>query len=131
MITKILAALFGIMLFKITLDVVKKRRSFKVSLGDGENNEITNVASAHNNFTQYVPMLLILFYLNEISGMLSNLVLIPLAIIIFIGRVLHYKALTSEKMNFSLRVKGMKLTLFPLMVMSLALIISEVIKLIR
>lgn len=131
MITKFLAASFGIMLFKITLDVVKKRKALGISLGNGENNELTNFTSAHNNFTQYTPILIILFYLNEISGLLSNLVLIPLALIILIGRVLHYKALTSTEMNFSLRVKGMKLTLFPIMIMSLSLIVSEILKVLK
>ena len=128
MITTILASTLGIFFFKITLDVVKKRQSLKISLGNGENEELANYTSAHSNFAQYVPMLIILFYLNETSGFLSDLVLIPLAILIIVGRVFHYRALTSQEMNFNLRVKGMKLTLFPMMIMSISLIVIQVLK---
>ena len=128
MITTILTALLAIFYFLISVQVISNRKRLQVSLGNGEDNEILKYTSAHNNFASYAPMLIILFYFNETSGLISNLVLIPLALMILTGRIFHYKGLTAKSMNFSLRVKGMKLTLFSLLVMAISLLVIEVYK---
>ena len=128
MITTLLTALLAIFYFLISVKVISCRKRLQVSLGNGEDNEILKYTSAHSNFASYTPILIILFYFNEVSGLISNFALIPLALMILTGRVFHYIGLTSESMNFSLRVKGMKLTLFPLLVMSISLIVIEIYK---
>lgn len=128
MVTSLLASFLTFLYLKITFEVIKNRRSQKVSLGSGENDEILKFTSAHSNFSAYVPLMLILFYLIESSNLISNMVLIPLALVIFIGRLLHYKGLTAKEMNFPLRVRGMKLTIFPMIVMSLLLIAINIYK---
>ena len=131
MITYFLAAAFGIVYYVTTLKVVKLRRKNKVSLGVGDNESLLAITSAHNNLTQYTPLLIVLFFLCESSGLISNIVLIPLALIIITGRVLHFKGMTQDKMNFSLRVKGMKLTLFPILAMSIMLVVTQLISLFK
>lgn len=128
MITTVLASILGALFFKMTLAVVNQRKSLKIALGSGEDETLLQYTSAHNNFSQYVPMLLILFYLNEINAFLPKPILFVVAILIVMGRVLHYRALTAKKMSFKLRVRGMQLTLFPMMAMSISLVVNEGLK---
>lgn len=124
MITSLYAGILGILYFKISFDTIKARRKHQVSLGHGNNNEITSIASAHHNFASYTVLLLLMTFLLEQSQAVPSLVIHLVAIGFTIGRILHYLALSGSKMNFKFRVIGMQLTLFPLMVLSILNIYS-------
>ena len=110
-------ALLGFLYFYMSLTVIKSRRSNKVALGSGENNEIIHLVSAHNNFASYVPLFLILLYLLETQG--TYQVLIHLLGLAFLaGRVFHFLSMKDKEQNFKHRVTGMKLTLWPLIISS-------------
>jgi len=118
MVTSLFAALLGILYFNISLTTIKGRRSQKVSLGSGENNEILHLVSAHSNFSSYVPIFLILFYLLE-QTTLPSFILYILGGIFTLGRILHFISLKNKEKTFTKRVMGMRLTLMPLMICSL------------
>lgn len=118
MITSLYAGVLGLLLTFLSLDVIKARRANKISLGTGAANEIEAIVSAHANFAAYVPVLLILTYLAESSGRVSPWLLHPVALAFTIGRALHYQAFRGATMNFKLRVLGMQLTLWSLMLLS-------------
>lgn len=114
MITSLYASLLAILYFKISIDTVRARRRFKISLGTGENNELLKYVSAHSNFSAYTPMLLILTFLLETSEQFPPFVIYIIASVFTLGRLLHYLGMTAEKMNFKLRVPGMAMTFMSL-----------------
>lgn len=117
MITPIYAGLLGFLYFKISLDTIKARKREQVSLGTGKNDEIIAYVSAHSNFSSYVPLLLIGLFLLEQQSIPKTMLHIA-GVSILVGRILHYTALTTNPASFKNRVRGMKLTLFPLVVIS-------------
>lgn len=118
MITSLYAGLFGLLYMQITFDVIRHRRRHKVSIGFGKNKEVSQIVSAHANFSSFVPFAIILLYLLETSMALPQFLLHIFGLSIFLGRVLHYVAFRGQ-MNFRLRLFGMVLTIFPLIAMSL------------
>ncbi len=119
MITQLYAGILALILFFISMDTIKARRFHKVSIGLGPNNEIAPMASAHSNFIAYVPILLLLLFFAESSQLISKYIIHLGGLAISIGRIFHYMAFRSPKMNFKWRVTGMKLTLWPLIIFGL------------
>lgn len=119
MITQLYAGILALILLFISMDTIKARRFHKVSIGLGPNNEIATMASAHSNFISYVPILLLLLFFAESSQLISKYIIHLGGLTISIGRILHYMAFRSPKMNFKWRVIGMKLTLWPLIILGL------------
>lgn len=127
MITGLIAACLGILYIKMSFDVIKLRRSLKISYGVGENNEIIGPVSAHSNFSAYAPLLLILLYLVEQVSFMPKLLVFIIGFMFLLGRTLHYRGVSGKKTNFKLRVRGMMLTFMP-MVMMIIILISNFIK---
>lgn len=123
MITSLYAGLFGLLYIQITNNVISERRRHKVSVGYGKNNEISHIASAHANFSSFVPFALIMLYLIEQNLALPSIIIHILGFAVLLGRLLHYLAFKGE-MNFKLRIAGMILTIFPLIILSLLNIYS-------
>jgi len=117
--TSLYAALLGFLFFKISIDTITARRRNKLSLGIGENKEIASIVAAHSNFSSYVPIFLILFYLLESSGNLNVFVLHTVGVTFFLGRLFHFLAFRAKKMDFKLRVLGMHMTLWPIVALSI------------
>ena len=63
-----LAAFFGILGAVLTLRVILSRVRLKVVAGDGGNRDMAKVIRAHANFTEQVPLALVLFTLAELCG---------------------------------------------------------------
>ena len=115
MITSLYVGILGLIYFKISLDTIKGRRSSKISLGAGENNQILHLVSAHNNFSSYAPLFIICLFLLESQGF-NSMVLHLISIGFVVGRLLHYLSMKDKEMDFKLRVLGMQLTLWPLII---------------
>jgi uncharacterized membrane protein YecN with MAPEG domain len=118
MITGFYAGILGLLYFNMSLTTIKARRKHQVSLGPGQNDEIAPIVSAHGNFAAYVPLFLILLFIVETQGEWAIPLIHILAVLFLIGRFLHFKALTAEKMNFKFRKVGMHLTFWPLLTVS-------------
>lgn len=65
--TALYAAILGLMQVSLTSYVVFGRWRYGVSLGDGGERDMRRRVRAHGNFTEIVPMSLILLYLAEQS----------------------------------------------------------------
>ena len=115
----------GFLLFLISLETIKGRRKHMISLGAGKNNEIEQLVAAHSNFTSYVPTLLILLYLAEVSGRTPSYILHLFGVPITVGRLCHFLAFKG-KMNFTIRKAGMYLTLWPLLILSIWILVTYV-----
>lgn len=110
MITGLYTAVLAFLQIVFTLNIVRLRRGNKVSLGDGGHDHILRKIRAHGNFTETVPLALILMILAELSG--SPLWCIHvLGLMLIAGRTLHYAGITTGKGYGSLRFYGMVLTL--------------------
>jgi uncharacterized membrane protein YecN with MAPEG domain len=86
------AGLLGLFYIVLSLLVVRARGSYKVSIGDGSDKPgaegLAILIRSHGNFSEYVPLALILLGGIEAAGASHTLCLI-LAAMLIIGRILH------------------------------------------
>lgn len=113
-VTPIYAGILTIMFIVLTSRVIGARRSARVMLGDGGDRHLLRRQRAHGNFTEYVPLALILMALAEMQGMPPYL-LHAIGIGLLLGRLTHAYALGCDPEPIRLRVLGMMLTLAALM----------------
>jgi uncharacterized membrane protein YecN with MAPEG domain len=99
------------------------RQAAKVSIGDGDNPLLIARMRAHANFTEYVPIALILMALLESGGADSRLLWI-LGIALVVGRLLHPFGMERPSPN-PFRITGIMLTYL----VTAALIVWALIKL--
>ncbi|MBS4052788.1 MAG: MAPEG family protein [Methylomonas sp.] len=117
MLSSIYAALLALFIVRLSLGVIKLRRTEKVRLGDGGVTALQNAIRAQGNATEYAPISLILLILLELNG--GHVLLIHLGgITILAGRVLHANGLLSENMRH--RILGMQLTIYGLIGLAIA-----------
>ncbi len=119
MITSLYTGLLGLLFFLISIETIKARRSQKISLGAGSNNEIQHLVAAHSNFSSYAGFFLVAFALVEYSRQFPMWLLHVFGVVFFLGRVLHFLSMRTSKMDFGKRTAGMLMTLFPLIFISL------------
>ena len=118
MITALYAGLLGLLYAKLSLDTIQARRKHRISLGVGPNGEIEQIVSAHGNFAAYASMLILQLGMLELCDKMPVYAIHAFGLTMALGRGLHYAAFRSNRMNFKLRVLGMHLTLWPLILMS-------------
>jgi len=109
MVSGVYAAVFALVQFFLTLNVVKLRWSKKVSLGDGDHDALTRSIRGHGNFIETVPIVLLLMLIAELSG--SPLWCIHvLGLLMVVSRVLHYVGVTTGTGHGKYRSYGMQMT---------------------
>ena len=115
MTSAIYAVLATFLLFWLTLQVIKQRRSHKIALGDGDIPELKGAIGAHENAVECIPIFLILLFVLEYND--GNLLLVhALGIVFIVGRFIHAHGLLNA--NLKHRVLGMHLTLWPLVTLA-------------
>ncbi len=93
----------------LSLNTIKKRRSNKVSIGDGDIEELKLAIAAQSNAIEYIPIALLLLFTLEYNQ--ANIYLVHLfGLSLTIGRIIHAKGLLA--LNMAQRVLGMKITIF-------------------
>ena len=108
-IVPVYTAIFGLMFVYLSICVIKQRRSAKVSIGDGDNPALRKSIAVHNNFSQYVPLALLLISfveLNHASAAITH----GLCACLLIGRVAHAYGLAQPVQMMKLRQIGVLLT---------------------
>jgi len=109
-VTPLFAAVAAFMLIWLSYRVVRQRRAKQISVGDANDRILLRAMRAQGNFVEYVPLTLLLMGLAELQGAPLWLVgLLGLALLA--GRLLHALGLSQEPDNFTLRVRGMYLTI--------------------
>lgn len=66
--TSLYAALLGLLVLYLAFRVVKLRRAQKVGLGDGGDEQVAHAMRVMANFTEYVPLAIILIGLLELNS---------------------------------------------------------------
>lgn len=117
-ITTLTTSILALLYVWLSLHVIKQRRVTKVSLGTGDQESLLKVVRAHGNFSEYVPLIIFLLAFSEANECYPVLLTI-LAMIIILGRTLHVFAFLYSKNHFKYRVHGMKMTITPIVILSL------------
>ncbi|HEY7752443.1 MAG TPA: MAPEG family protein [Steroidobacteraceae bacterium] len=63
------AALCGLLLIALSVQVVRARRRYRVGLGAGNDAGMEQAMRVQANFAEYVPLALVLLVLSELSGL--------------------------------------------------------------
>jgi uncharacterized protein len=126
--TSIYAGLCGLLMVWLATQVTKLRRANRVKLGDGGNFVLQSAIRAHGNFAEYMPIVLIMLFLLEYNGM-HYLVIHALGVTFLIGRWIHAQGLLKDNLRY--RVRGMSLTLYILIALSVANILQAVLHIVK
>lgn len=128
-ITATFAALFTIFYLFLSMRIGYLRGSpvmkliFKMDKKVTENKLERNVR-AHGNFSEYVPLFLILLFLAEYLKIIQFKYLIMLCIIFLYGRIAHAVCFAFFDYNPFLRISGMICTYLVLGILSILLLVS-------
>ncbi len=124
-IVPIYAAALGLILIALSVRVIRLRRRAKVAIGAGQDENLERAIRVQANFTEYVPMALLLLAFAEYSGTFPALLHI-LCTVLILGRLIHAIGVSREPEDYRLRVFGMACTLSVLALAALAAGISSI-----
>ncbi|MEM7215336.1 MAG: MAPEG family protein [Pseudomonadota bacterium] len=108
-ITTSVAIILGLWLVALSFRVIDTRRTSGVSLGDGEDKNLSRRIRAQANLAEYAPVSLILLFLAEAQGA-SSWMLVACSALLVIGRLAHGFALGFTEGNVPGRTGGMIMT---------------------
>lgn len=108
-ITGLYAGIAGLMLIGLAVWVIRQRVRARVGLFDGGDDTLGRIIRIHGNFTEYVPLALLLMALVEASAAPAG-ALHALGVGLIGGRVVHAAALFRSAGGSRLRVLGMAAT---------------------
>jgi hypothetical protein len=108
-IVPVYAALFAVMLVVLSLRVANTRRDIRAALGDGGDVMLRRRIRAQGNFTEYVPMALLLFTFVEMEAWPHWLVH-GLCLVLLAARLLHAYGVAQEPEYIPFRATGMATT---------------------
>lgn len=109
MITGLYAAFFALMQIALTRNIIRLRYANKISLGDGGIEPLQTAVRIHGNFTETVPMALILMGIAEFSGA-PFWAVHGLGAAMIVSRISHAYALSTPPGYGTFRIIGMGLT---------------------
>ena len=116
------AGLCGIIAMALSAIVVRRRFANRVDLGTGGNSAVEQAIRVHGNFSEYVPLILLLLLLLAMGGV-SAYWLHGLGIALIVARLLHAQGLLSSRGATPGRFLGINLTWIVLIVASIRAII--------
>ena len=87
-ITATTASLLTFVYVFLAFKVIALRRTEKIALGDGGVQKLQAAIRAHGNFSEYVPLSLVLMALLELDHFASTALMV-VALALVLGRVLH------------------------------------------
>jgi uncharacterized protein len=109
------AGILGLICLVLAVLVVRQRGKTKTGLGTGGHLALEQAIRVHANFVEYVPLILILLLLLELSG-LAPVWLHAMGIALVVGRVLHAWGLSGNPNESFGRAAGITLTWLTLLV---------------
>lgn len=113
------SGVLGMLLIYLSYNVAGSRKKFKVGIGDGENKDLARAIRVHANFTEYVPIALILLAVYEANQ--GHVMVTHIAgITLVIGRLLHAYGLGKTVRTSFGRLVGILLTWLVIVGLSIA-----------
>lgn len=115
-VTPLYAGLLALWFVVLSLRVVARRRGQSINLGDGGDSVMLRRIRAHGNFSEYVPLALVLILLLELGGTTPLWALHALGLMLLAGRLLHGYAFSFTGHAMMPRVLGTVLTFSTLLI---------------
>jgi uncharacterized protein len=104
--TALYAGLLAPLFIFLSFRVINHRRSAKVGLGDGKNDEMLRRMRVQANFAEYVPFALLLMALAE-SMQTPQWILHIAGVALLAGRLSHAYGVSQTPETFAFRIRGM------------------------
>lgn len=125
-ITALYAAILAVLFIGLSIRTLSLRRVHKIAVGDGNNPALLRAMRAHANFSEYVPMTLLLIYMFEqvAGGSSLSLLIHGLCLCLLMGRMSHAYGISQVTENYRYRVFGMALTFTALGGAALGLLVN-------
>ena len=110
LITAFFSSILALIFYKLSINVIRLRRKYKVSLGSSKKHkDLDQAIRAHGNLSEFLPIGLILLACLEVNH-LPKIVVFMCGLFFLIGRYLHASSFLKEEIDSSNRVLGMKIT---------------------
>jgi uncharacterized membrane protein YecN with MAPEG domain len=103
------AAALSLLFVFLSIRVIRVRRSLRIGIGDANNPTLLRAMRVHSNFSEYVPLSIILLFFLEWQNAHPAIVH-GLCAILVAGRFLHAYGVSQENEKFAFRVSGMLMT---------------------
>nr|WP_283108346.1 MAPEG family protein [Shewanella electrodiphila] len=121
-ITIFYASFLALFYIYLSLRIIGIRKEVRASIGDGGSNELNRAIRVHANFSEYVPLTLLLLYFLETHN--ANAIVVHfLAALLLIARVVHAYGVSQTEENLKFRVFGMFSTICVIAVSSIYLML--------
>ena len=117
-ITPLYAGLTGLLFLWLSIRVIARRRSARVSVGDGADKDLIKRIRTQANCAEYAPLALILIAMAELQGA-SGWVVHLLGLALLAGRIGHAVGFGRTPQIIPLRQMGMILTFAVLLLAAL------------
>lgn len=109
-VTPIYAGILAFLYLYLAFAVIRRRYRDRIPLGDGGNDSFLRTMRAHGNFSEYVPLALLLMVAAELGGAGAG-VLHAIGGLLLGGRTMHAGCFLFSRRNLRMRVAGMAMTL--------------------
>ena len=130
LITAFFSSILALIFYKLSINVIRLRRKYKVSLGSSKKyKDLDQAIRAHGNLSEFLPIGLILLACLEVNH-LPKIVVFMCGLFFLIGRYLHASSFLKEEIDSSNRVLGMKITHWSIILMAILNIITIVVRVI-
>ena len=129
-ITAFFSSILALIFYKLSINVIRLRRKYKVSLGSSKKHkDLEQAIRAHGNLSEFLPIGLILLACLEVNH-LPKIVVFLCGLFFLIGRYPHATSFLKEEINASNRVLGMKITHWSIILMAILNIITVIVRVI-
>ncbi len=115
--TGLYLSLLGLLYIVLAYRIIKLRYYFKTGIGDGGHKPLEQAIRVHANFSEYTPMVMLLFACAEMNGSHAFLLHVVGASF-FIGRIMHGIAITQTQGPSTFRTWGMMSSFVALVVLA-------------
>ncbi|MCH2056304.1 MAG: MAPEG family protein [Thalassotalea sp.] len=122
-ITGLYAGLLAILLVVLSFNVIRFRLKHRVGTGHGDVSELDKAIRIHGNFSEYMPIALVLLGVLELGG-LADTWLHAFGATLVVGRLLHAAGLSKTKGTSLPRLVGVLSTFIVLVIMGVMTIIQ-------
>ena len=104
------AAVLALIFVVLGLRTAGLRRSLRIAIGHGRNEEMLRAVRVHSNFAEYVPFGLLLIYFVEARAA-SPVLVHFLGLCLVAGRISHAFGVSRLKEKYVFRIFGMVMTI--------------------
>jgi uncharacterized membrane protein YecN with MAPEG domain len=129
-ITGFFSSILALIFYKLSINVIKLRRKYKISLGSSKKHrDLEQAIRAHGNMSEFLPIGLILLACLEVNH-IPKIIVFICGLFFLVGRYLHATSFLKEGINSSHRVLGMKITHWSIVLMAILNIVTVLVRLI-